>query len=224
MPDENRRAEFDRECRRYTSAAQEVIAQGAWLATGLGTGHADLACALQHVSYAVQDFTSVMGTQALGQAFATVQNTGGTIQRDNTDRDQNRDQDREQVQDIRDEAANVQVQVRGVNDEAANANAWEVDRNAKNPESGQAKDETQAQAQTDRADPSATLGEILKQQDRMLRMSRNTAANQVKARALMARLGDRIDQLGARQRQLQGDWRRLRMEGQNRTYQNMGGN
>jgi hypothetical protein len=241
LPDQESKTgtDLDLESQRYDVAAQEVIADSAPLVTSLGQGQADLSLALRHVSHAVQDFTSVAGTLGLGQAFASIQNTVGDTERDDqeqtakrkrqragkdldprADTEQDLDQDQEQDEDNRAAAANLHIPDRRVNDQAADAGAGGVYRNAKNPESGQAEDEARAE----RADPSAILSQISKQQDRILQLSQNTTLNQVRAQALMAQLSARIEDLSVRQRQLQGNWRQLRMEGQNRTYQNMGGN
>lgn len=85
----------------------------------------------------------------------------------------------------------------------------------------QGKDEVPAQAE--RSGSSPILGEILRQHDRVLQISQNATASQMEAQAVMAQQGARIDQLVAQQRQLQANWRKLRMEEQNRTQQNMGG-
>ena len=119
----------------------------------------------------------------------------------------------EQEQDIRDEDANV----RGVNDQVNETN--EAVKQAETQKARLAKDEPQA----DRTNPSqSAISEILKQQDRVLQMSQNGTVNLMEAQAVMAQLSARIDQLIAEQRQLHGNWQRLRMEDQNRTQQNMG--
>lgn len=238
LPDEksNTEPDLDLETQRYIAAATEVIADDAPLAAWLGPGHADLAHESQHVSYAVQDFTSVTGTLGQGLGFASIQNTMDKIQgdgQDNFDRQQTAKRQRERVekrleprtdsdqaQNIQDADASVHVQVREVDAQAAEVNAGGDGRNAKNPESGQAL----GQAQPNRADPHPIESEILNQQDRILQMSQNTSVNQVKAQAHIAKLSARVEQLSAQQRQLQGNWRRQSMEGQNRTQQNMGGN
>ncbi len=75
----------------------------------------------------------------------------------------------------------------------------------------------------DQPDPSPTLNEVLRQQDRILLLSQNLTANQMEVHAVMAQHSSRINQLIAQQRQLQSSWRMLRTEDQNRTQQNMGG-
>ncbi len=274
LPDEKIRAELDLQNQQYLAAAQQVIAiaEDAQLATSLekvaqsaqdeasameiatlaasslGRGHADLGREFPHVSYAIQDFTSLNGTQALGRSGnvskmqrgeSESEGTAaqeahdkidmGKIQHDaqeKSDREPAAKRKRERVEkafdlrteqdkDIRDDDANANVH--GVNDQIANAR-WAA-RKAENQESRQAKDEPRA----DRANQSL-IDEILKQQDRVLQMSQNGTVNQMEAQAVMAQFSARIDQLIAKQRQLHGNWRRLRMEDQNRTQQNMGGN
>ena len=94
LPDEKIRAELDLQNQQYLAAAQQVIAiaEDAQLATSLekvaqsaqdeaqamematlaasslGRGHADLGREFPHVSYAVQDFTSLNGIQGLGRS------------------------------------------------------------------------------------------------------------------------------------------------------------
>ena len=268
MPDEKIRTERERDlCRenhRYLAAAQKVIAEDAQLATSLVRGHADLSRGREflHVSDAVQDFTSVIDTQGLGQghAFTAIQNNANAnanpnvqvgdpraltetdaqdimvykVPRGETEKttaheahdviDMGKPQRRERVekaldkrteqeQDICDEDANV----RGGNDQVNETN--EAVKQAETQKARQAKDEPQA----DRTNPSqSAVSEILKQQDRVLQMSQNGTVNQMEAQGVMAQLSARIDQLIAQQRQLHGNWRRLRMEDQNRTHQNMG--
>ncbi len=77
--------------------------------------------------------------------------------------------------------------------------------------------------QPDRSNSSPVLGEMLRQHDRVLQISQNATVNQMEAQAVMIQQSGRIDQLMAQQRQLQANWRKLRMEEQNRTQQNMGG-
>jgi hypothetical protein len=142
------------------------------------------------------------------------------------------DTELEHRKDIRDDDTNVHVPVRAVDDQVVcgsgnnngnnNAKTRWAAQNAQNQGLRQAKDEVHAQP--DRAEPSPILSEILKQQDRVLQISQNATINQMEAQAVMAQHSVRIDQLIAQQRQLQGNWRRLRMEDQNRTQQNMGGN
>jgi len=119
----------------------------------------------------------------------------------------------DQERDIRDEDANVS----SVNDKVN-----ETDQAVKQAEiqkAREAKDEPQA----DRTNPrQSAISEILKQQDRVLQISQNGTVNQMEAQAVIAQLSARIDQLIAEQRQLHGNWRRLRMEDQNRTQQNIG--
>jgi hypothetical protein len=268
LPDEKIRAERDLclENHQYLAAPQQVIAEDAQLATSLGQGrrHADLSRGreFKYVSDAVQDFTSVMDAQGLGQshAFAAIQYNANTNanaelqaedprtltetdvhdiivskvpcgENERTAADEAHDvidmgkvQRREQIEktldewtkrkrDIRDEDTTVS----GVNDQVNETN--QAVKQAETPKARQAKDEPQA----DRANPShSAISEILKQQDRVLQMSQNGTVNQMEAQAVMTQLSARIDQLIVEQRQLHGNWRRLRMEDQNRTQQNMG--
>ena len=266
LPDEKRRTERERclENHRYLAAAQQVIAEDAQLATSLGRGHADLSRRREflHVSDTVQDFTSVIDTQGLGQghALTAIQNNANAnanadvqagdpraltetdtqdimvskVPRGESERtpaheahdvidmrelqrlervEKALDKRTEQEQDISDENANV----RGGNDQVNETN--EAVKQAGTQKARQAKDDPQA----DRTNPSqSAISEILKQQDRVLQMSQNGTVNQMEAQAVMAQLSARIDQLIAQQRQLHGNWRRLRMEDQNRTQQNMG--
>ena len=221
MPDEKESAEPDQdlECQWYTEAARDSFAEKTQLETSLGLGHDDLSRELQHVSYAVQDFTGVVDTQRQGQAFAVIQSNTGTIPQgaqEKFGREQsakvnpNRyrvekalDPPTDTEQDSQDAAANAQRKVRGVDEPVANANVRGATLNANS---------------------SPLLSEILKQQGRVLQLSQNGTGNQIKAQAVIAQLSSRIDQLSAQQRQLQDNWRRMRMEDQNRTHQNMGGN
>lgn len=247
MPDEKIRAELDLQNQQYLAAAQQVIAiaEDAQLATSLekvaqsaqdeaqamematlaasslGRGHADLGREFPHVSYAVQDFTSLNGIQGRSGNVSKVQQGEsegtaaqeahdkidmGKIQRntqEKSDREPAAKRKRERVEkalnqrteqdkDIRDDDANANVH--GVNDQIANAR-WAAQK-AKNQESRQAKDEPQA----DQANQSL-ISEILKQQERVLQMSQNGTVNQMEAQAVMAQLSARIDQLIAKQRE-----------------------
>jgi hypothetical protein len=51
-----------------------VMGRSTTAVAALNAGHADLGRTFLQTSYAVQDFTSVMGTQGLGRAFASIQN------------------------------------------------------------------------------------------------------------------------------------------------------
>ncbi len=88
---------------------------------------------------------------------------------------------------------------------------------------GLTQDKDLSPAQPDRSSSTPILGEMLRQHDRVLQISQNATANQTEAQAVMMQQSARIDQLMAQQRQLQANWRKLRMEEQNRTQQNMGG-
>ncbi len=251
MPDEKIRAELDLQNQQYLAAAQQVIAiaENAQLATSLekaaqsaqdeaqamematlaasslGRGHADLGREFPHVSYAVQDFTSLNGTQGLGRSgnVSKVQRGEsesegtaaqgahdkidmGKIQSDaqeKSDREPAAKRKRERVEQPLDQRTEQDKDIR---DDDANANVHGVNdqianarwaaRKAKNQESRQAKDEPQA----DRADQSL-ISEILKQQDRVLQMSQHGTVNQIEAQAVMAQLSARIDQLIAKQRE-----------------------
>ena len=251
MPDEKIRAELDLQNQQYLVAAQQVIAiaEDAQLATllekvaqsaqdeaqamematlsatSLGRGHADLGREFPHVSYAVQDFTSLNGTQGLGRSgnVSKVQRGEsesegtaaqeahhkidmGKIQRDaqeKSDREPAAKRKRERVEKALDQRTEQDKDIR---DDDANANVHGVNdqvanarwaaQKAKNQESRQAKDEPQA----DRANQSL-ISEIPKQQDRVLQMSPNGTVNQMKAQAVMAQLSARIDQLIAKQRE-----------------------
>ena len=251
MPDEKIRAELDLQNQQYFAAAQQVIAiaEDAQLATSLekvaqstqdeaqameiatraasllGRGHADLGREFPHVSYAVQVFTSLNGTQGLGRSgnVSKVQRgeseSEGTaaqeahdridvvkIQRDaqeKSDREPAAKRKRERVEKALDQRTEQDKDIR---DDDANAyvhgvndqiaNARWAAQKAKNQESRQAKDEPQA----DRANQSL-ISEILKQQDRVLQMSQNGTVNQMEAQAVMAQLSARIDQLIAKQRE-----------------------
>ena len=251
MPDEKIRAELDLQNQQYLAAAQQVIAiaEDAQLATSLenvaqsaqdeaqvmematlaasslGRGHADLGREFPHVSYAVQDFTSLNGTQGLGRSgnVSKVQRGEsesegtaaqeahdktdmGKIQRDaqeKSDREPAAKRKHERVEKALDQRT---AQDKDIRDDDANANAHGVNdqianarwaaRKAKNQESRQAKDEPQA----DRANQSL-IREILKQQDLVLQMSQNGTVNQIEAQAVMAQFSARIDQLIAKQRE-----------------------
>ena len=251
MPDEKIRAELDLQNQQYLVAAQQVIAiaEDAQLTTSLEKvaqsaqdesqamematlaasslcrGHADLGREFPHVSYAVQDFTSLNGTQGLsrGGNVSKVQRGEsesegtaaqeahdkidmGKIQRDaqeKSDREPAAKRKRERVEKALEQRTEQNKDIR---DDDANANAHGVNdqianarwaaQKAKNQESRQAKDEPQA----DRANQSL-ISEILEQQDRVLQMSQNGTVNQVEAQAVMAQLSARIDQLIAKQRE-----------------------
>ena len=249
MPDEKIRAELDLQNQQYLAAAQQVvdIAEDAQLATSLekvaqsaqdeaqamematlaasslGRGHTDLGREFPHVSYAVQDFTSLDGIQGLGRSgnVSKVQRGEsesegtaaqeahdkidmGKIQRDTqekSDREPAAKRKLERVEKALDQRTeqdkdirDANANVHGVNDQIANAR-WAAQK-AKNQESRQAKDEPQA----DQANQSL-ISEILKQQERVLQMSQNGTVNQVEAQAVMAQLSARIDQLIAKQRE-----------------------
>ncbi len=251
MPDEKIRAELDLQNQQYLAAAQQVIAiaEDAQLATSLekvaqsaqdeaqamematlaasslGRGHADLGREFPHVSYAVQDFTSLNGIQGLGRSgnVSKVQRGEsesegtaaqeahdkidmGKIQCDaqeKSDREPAAKRKRERVEKALDQRTEQDKDIR--NDDAnANvhgvndqiANARWAAQKAKNQESRQAKDEPQA----DQANQSL-IGEILKQHERVLQMSQNGTVNQMEAQAVMAQLSARIDQLIAKQRE-----------------------
>jgi hypothetical protein len=268
LPDEKIRTERERdlclENHRYLAAAQQVIAEDAQLATSLGRGHADLSRGREflHVSDAVQDFTSVINTQGLGQghAFTAIQNNANAnantdvkvgdpraltetdaqdimvskVPRGETEKtaahqahdviDMSKLQRRERVekaldrhteqeQDMHDEDANFS----GVNDQINETNP--AVKQAETQKAWQAKDEPQVDWVNSSQSP---ISVILKQQDRVLQLSKNGTANQMEAQAVLAQISARIDQLIAEQRQLHCNWRRLRMEDQNRTQQNMG--
>ncbi|MGZ3382168.1 MAG: hypothetical protein ACXVBB_18145 [Isosphaeraceae bacterium] len=251
MPDEKIRAELDLQNQQYLAAAQQVIAiaEDAQLATSLekvaqsaqdeaqamematlaasslGRGHANLGREFPHVSYAVQDFTSLNGTQGLGRSgnVSKVQRGEsesegtaaqeahdkidmGKIHRDaqeKSDREPAAKRKRERVEKALDQRTEQDKEIR---DGDANANVHSVNdqianarwaaQKAKNQESRQAKDEPQA----DQANQSL-ISEILKQQERVLQMSQNGTVNQVEAQAVMAQLSARIDQLIAKQRE-----------------------
>jgi hypothetical protein len=246
LPDEKIRAELDLQSQQYLAAAQQVIAmaEGAQLATllekvaqsaqdeaqaieiaalaasSLGRSHADLGREFPPVGYAVQDFTSLNGTQGLewsgnvskvqrgeseseGTAAQEAHNRidVGKIQRDTqekSDREPAVKRKREWVEKALDQRTeqdkdirhDAKANVHGVNDQIANAR-WAAQK------SRQAKDEPQAV----RANQSF-ISEILKQQDRVLQMSQNGTVNQMEAQAVMAQLSARIDQLSARIDQL----------------------
>lgn len=249
MPDEKIRAELDLQNQQYLAAAQQVIAiaEDAQLATSLekvaqsaqdevqamematlaasslGRGHADLGREFPHVSYAVQDFTSLNGTQGLGrsgnvskvqrgESEGTVAQEAhdkidmGKIQRDaqeKSDREPAAKRKRERVEKALDQRTeqdkdirddDANANVHGVNDQIANAR-WAAQK-AKNQESRQAKDEPQADQANQRL-----ISEILKQQERVLQMSQNGTVNQMEAQAVMVQLSARIDQLIAKQRE-----------------------
>jgi hypothetical protein len=250
LPDEKIRAELDLQNQQYLATAQQVIAiaEDAQLATSLekvaqsaqdeaqamematlaasslGRGHADLGREFPHVSYAVQDFTSLNGTQGLGRSgnVSKVQRGEsedegtaaqeahnkidmGKIQRDaqeKSDREPAAKRKRERVEKALDQRTEQNKDIRddddanvhGVNDQVANAR-WAAQK-AKNQESRQAKDEPQA----DRANQSL-ISEILKQQDRVLQTSQNGTVNQMEAQTVMSQLSARIDQLIAKQRE-----------------------
>ena len=251
MPDEKIRAELDLQNQQYLAAAQQVIAiaEDAQLATSLekvaqsaqdeaqamematlaasslGRGHADLGREFPHVSYAVQDFTSLNGTQGLGrsgnaskvqrgESESESEGTAaqeahdkidmGKIQRDaqeKSDREPAAKRKRERVEKALDQRTEQNKDIR---DDDANvhgvndqiANARWAAQKAKNQESRQAKDEPQA----DRANQSL-ISDILEQQDRVLQMSQNGTVNQMESQAVMAQLSARIDQLIAKQRE-----------------------
>ena len=251
MPDEKIIAELDLQNQQYLVAAQQVIAiaEDAQLATSLekvaqsaqdeaqamematlaasslGRGHANLGREFPHVSYAVQDFTSLNGTQGLGRSgnVSKVQRGEsesegtaaqeahdkidmGKIQRDaqeKSDREPSAKRKRERVEKALDQRTEQDKDIR---DDDANANVhgvndqianarWAAQR-AKNQESRQAKDEPQADQANQRL-----ISEILKQQERVLQMSQNGTVNQMEAQAVMAQLSARIDQLIAKQRE-----------------------
>ncbi len=249
MPDEKIRAELDLQNQQYLATAQQVIAiaEDAQLATSLekvaqsaqdeaqamematlaasslGRGHADLGREFPHVSYAVQDFTSLNGTRGLGRSGnvpkvqrGESENEGtaaqeahnkidmGKIQRDaqeKSDREPAAKRKRARVEKALDQRTEQNKDIRdddanvhGVNDQVANAR-WAAQK-AKNQESRQAMDEPQA----DRANQSL-ISEILKQQDRVLQTSQNGTVNQMEAQTVMSQLSDRIDQLIAKQRE-----------------------
>ena len=247
MPDEKIRAELDLQNQQYLAAAQQVIAiaedaqlanslekvaqsaqdeaqameMATLAASSLGRGHANLGREFPHVSYAVQDFTSLNGIQGLGRSgnVSKVQRGEsegtaaqeahdkidmGKIQRDaqeKSDREPSAKRKRERVEKALDQRTEQDKDIRdddanvhGVNDQIANAR-WAAQK-AKNQESRQAKDEPQA----DQANQSL-ISEILKQQDRVLQMSQNGTVNQMEAQAVMAQLSARIDQLIAKQRE-----------------------
>jgi len=251
LPDEKIIAELDLQNQQYLVAAQQVIAiaEDAQLATSLekvaqsaqdeaqamematlaasslGRGHANLGREFPHVSYAVQDFTSLNGTQGLGRSgnVSKVQRGEsesegtaaqeahdkidmGKIQRDaqeKSDREPAAKRKRERVEKALDQRTEQDKDIR---DDDANANVHGVNdqianarwaaQKAKNQESRQAKDEPQA----DQANQSL-ISEILKQQERVLQMSQNGTVNQMEAQAVMAQLSARIDQLIAKQRE-----------------------
>lgn len=226
MPDVKRRAELDLENQRYIAAAQQVIAEDAQLATSLGRVRADLDREFLHVSYAVQDFTSVMGTQGQGRAFAAIQNNANA----NAHAGDPQAPTETDFQDI-----NVSQVPRGESvSESERMAAHEA-----HDEIDMGKIQRDAQAKSDR-EPAAKRkrqrteqGKDIRDDDDQIANARWAAQNaknqesrQAKdeAQAVMAQLSARIDQLSAQQRQLHGNWRRLRMEDQNRTQQNMGGN
>jgi hypothetical protein len=249
LPDEKIRAELDLQNQQYLAAAQQVIAiaEDAQLATSLekvaqsaqdeaqamematlaasslGRGHADLGREFPHVSYAVQDFTSLNGIQGLGRSgnVSKVQRGEsegtaaqeahdkidmGKIQRDaqeKSDREPAAKRKRERVEKALDQRTeqdkdirddDANANVHGVNDQIANAR-WAAQK-AKNQESRQAKDEPQADQANQRL-----ISEILKQQERVLQMSQNGTVNQMEAQAVMVQLSARIDQLIAKQRE-----------------------
>ena len=248
MPDEKIRAELDLQNQQYLAAAQQVIAiaedaqlanslekvaQSAQDEAGYGDGHPGGQLAgpeprrprreFPHVSYAVQDFTSLNGIQGLGRSgnVSKVQRGEsegtaaqeahdkidmGKIQRDaqeKSDREPSAKRKRERVEKALDQRTeqdkdirddDANANVHSVNDQIANAR-WAAQK-AKNQESRQAKDEPQA----DQANQSL-ISDILKQHERVLQMSQNGTVNQMEAQAVMAQLSARIDQLIARQRE-----------------------
>lgn len=251
MPDEKIRAELDLQNQQYLAAAQQVIAiaedaqlanslekvaqsaqdeaqameMATLAASSLGRGHADLGREFPHVSYAVQDFTSLNGIQGLGRSgnVSKVQRGEsesegtaaqeahdkidmGKIQRDaqeKSDREPSAKRKRERVEKALDQRTEQDKDIR---DDDANANVHGVNdqianarwaaQKAKNQESRQAKDEPQA----DQANQSL-ISDILKQHERVLQMSQNGTVNQMEAQAVMAQLSARIDQLIAKQRE-----------------------
>jgi len=249
LPDEKIRAELDLQNQQYLAAAQQVIAiaedaqlaislekvaqsaqdeaqameMATLAASSLGRGHANLGREFPHVSYAVQDFTSLNGIQGLGRSgiVSKVQRGEsegtaaqeahdkidmGKIQRDaqeKSDREPAAKRKRERVEKALDQRTeqdkdirddDANANVHGVNDQIANAR-WAAQK-AKNQESRQAKDEPQADQANQRL-----ISEILKQQERVLQMSQNGTVNQMEAQAVMGQLSARIDQLIAKQRE-----------------------
>jgi hypothetical protein len=208
----------DQESQQYFAGPEEGEADGTTFRTLVGPGLAfaprqnSLGDAPLETQEDVRPAESPKGT---GQHIEAELNQPTYSERDqslNRDRDEN----------ILGDSGTIPVQGYGVNDQAANGNAWRAGPPVNNPKSGHSIDKALALADT--SDPRTVLSAILKQQERILQMTQTAAINQRKAEAAMAQLGARIDQLSVQQRQLQSNWQRLRMEDQNRTQQNMGGN
>ena len=119
----------------------------------------------------------------------------------------------EQERGSRDKETNL----RGVNDQV-NENARAV-KEAESQRWREAKDEPRADGSNS---SQSAISEILKQQGKVLQMSQNGTLNLMEAQVVMSQLSARINQVMAEQRQLHYNWRKLRMEDQNRTEQNMG--
>ena len=230
LPDENNETEpaLDLESRSYFAAARDLVGESDWTARWPGTEYSDLARDLQHESYSAQDFSSLRGTDALGPGVAEVQNTTDNLQRGDVDKGfqpwTERDQDQYRDKEILEDNSDIHNQGHEVDEQLATPDAREVALKVQGLETYRARNETHTRTSLNGDDGRPTHSEILKQQERILQISQNSALNLAKVQALIAQLSARIDQLSVQQHQLQGNWRRLRMEDQNRTQQNLGGN
>jgi hypothetical protein len=183
----------------------------------------------------MHDFASLPGMERLARLLAVARNFFGNLQRDAREQTAGRQRDlfaadldlrRAEAREHKQDRAGAQdqkyEQIRATED--VDADARRFHGSAEIPLSGEKSDQARLLVQADRAEPGSTSGDVSRQRDRLLAMSHESLSNQVKLEAQIARLSARIDALSARERQIQGNWRRLSMESQNRTQQNMGGN
>jgi hypothetical protein len=182
-----------------------------------------------HVGRAVQDFTSLAGIERLARVLAVARNFLGNPQHEARAETAHRHRDPVE-RDLDPRAGKAREHKRNREDEqiiateAVDADARRARGSAEIPQSAKESDEARPLVQVGRARPGSIHGDLSGSRGGILAKSQESLINHVKLQDQVARLSARIDELSARERQLQESWRRLSMESQNRTQQNMGGN
>jgi hypothetical protein len=211
LADDNQSAELNEEVQGASAAAPELGPAEALPASDLDPDQADSTARSRHPRQGVADMTSVTTAHEPGSAVVAVPQPATRRQGDpQTDRARGHEERQEQS-----------LQKASQDGSAA---APGVARNVAQPQSPAPAAPDRALVQASAADPHPIKSELSSQSERIVRLSHDTSINLAKTQALLARLSARIDELSASERQLQGNWRRLSMEAQNRTQQNMGGN
>jgi hypothetical protein len=211
LADDNQNADLNEEAHGASAAAPELGPAEALPASDLDLDPADSTPRSRHVHQGAPDMTSVTTAQEPGSTVAAVSRPATPRERDPRI-DRARDHEKRPEQSLHKAFQDGSAAEPG------------VARSVAEPQSPATAAPARALVQASAADPRTIKSELSSQSERILRLSHETSINHAKTQALLARLSARIDELSALERQLQGSWRRLSMEAQNRTQQNMGGN